>query len=269
MISIVSKDFTILKANKAFSAYYGLQPPEVVSKQCFELTHEGGSPLPNCPHRITVEEGKMVAEEVFDKRTNKMFRVSTYPYHSPGGEIIGSIHVARDITEEDVFRCKSITTAMLSFLRKTTYEKKDVNINEMLDKTLEVISFQGRLKALRVVKKYQDPLPLVHGNEGELRQVFLAIITNALDAMEDKGVLTLETGTGEGGAVIGIHDTGPGVPPDILPKIFDPFFTTKSEKGGTGLGLSIARKIILNHSGTIDVTSEPGAGTRFSITLPL
>jgi PAS domain S-box-containing protein len=333
MISIVSKDFTILKANKAFSAYYGFQPSEVINRQCFELTHEGGSPVPNCPHRITVEEGRMVSEEIFDKRTNKMFRLSTYPYYSPGGEIIGSIHVARDITEEkekemrlimserlaalgqmasgiaheinnplasiagcsegllsrvkkgqrddklfetylniiqeEVFRCKSITTAMLSFVRKTTYEKKDVNINEMLDKTLEVISFQGRLKALRVIKKYRDPLPLVHGNEGELRQVFLAIITNALDAMGDKGALTLETGTGEGGAVIGIHDTGPGVPPDILPKIFDPFFTTKSEKGGTGLGLSIARKIILNHSGTIDVDSEPGAGTRFTITLPL
>jgi signal transduction histidine kinase len=101
-----------------------------------------------------------------------------------------------------------------------------------------------------------------------LRQVFIAIIANALDAMEDKGSLTLDTGIEGGGIVIRIRDTGPGIPADLLMKIFDPFFTTKSDKGGTGLGLSIARKIVLNHGGNLDASSDPGKGTVFTITFP-
>jgi len=332
MISIVDKDFTILKANKAFSAYYGLQPPDVINKKCYELIHDGDSPVPNCPHRTTMAEKKPSGEEIFDKRTKKTFRIFTFPYNSPDGEIIGSIHVMRDITDdkeqemrlitserlaalgqmasgiaheinnplasiagcsegllsrvkkgqcdnalfesylsiiqEEVFRCKSITTAMLSFVRKTTYEKQAINPGEALDKTIEIIGFQGRLKNIEIVKKYHEPSPVIHGNGGELRQVILAVITNALDAMNDKGTLTLETEARENNAIIRISDTGEGISPEIITRIFDPFFTTKAERGGTGLGLSIARKIVANHNGHIDASSTPGQGTTFTITLP-
>jgi signal transduction histidine kinase len=294
--------------------------------------HETAGPVPSCPHRITVLEKRQMSEEVLEAKTNKLFRVTTYPYFSPEGEIIGSIHVARDITEEkererrlimserlaalgqiasgiaheinnplasiagcsegllsrvrkgqcdsalfetyltiiqeEVFRCKSITTAMLSFVRGTTYEKKDVPVNGMLDRTLEIIGFQGRLKNVEIARRYDDGAPVVHGNEGELRQVFLALLTNALDAIHDKGALTLETGTGEGVAIVRITDSGPGIPSDSLAKIFDPFFTTKSEQGGTGLGLSIARKIVLNHNGSLEAASGKGKGATFTITLP-
>lgn len=173
------------------------------------------------------------------------------------------------IVEEEIQRCKCITTGMLSFVRTSSYEQKNVQINEALDKTLEIISFQGRLQNVTIKRHYQDDLPAVHGSEGELRQVFLAIIINALDAMEDSGMLNLETG-GDGETVwIRMSDTGPGIEQENLTKIFDPFFTTKSAKGGTGLGLSIAYKIITNHNGAVDATSEEGKGTTFVITLPL
>jgi two-component system cell cycle sensor histidine kinase/response regulator CckA len=183
------------------------------------------------------------------------------------------------IIEEEVIRCKSITTSMLSFVRKTNYEKKYIDINYMLDKTLELISFQGRFKEVKVIRNYKGEL-IVYANEGELRQVFLIFIVNALDAMEDRGTLTIETGIipptpplekgGEEGMVfIKIGDTGSGISPELIDRIFDPFFTTKSEKGGIGLGLSLAKKMITDNNGNIDVTSEQGKGTIFKITLPL
>ena len=332
MIAIVDKDFTILKANRAFSAYYGLHPRDVINKKCYELIHDGDALIPNCPHRTTLAEMKPSGKEIFDKRTKRTFRIFTFPYNSPDGEIIGSIHIMRDITDdkeqemrlitserlaalgqmasgiaheinnplasiagcsegllsrvkkgqcdnalfesylsiiqEEVFRCKSITTAMLSFVRKTTYEKQDIDLTEAIDKTIEIIGFQGRLKNIEIKRKYHEPSPAINGNGGEVRQVILAVITNALDAMNDKGTLTIETEAREGSSIIRISDTGEGISPEIITRIFDPFFTTKSERGGTGLGLSIARKIVANHNGHIDASPAPGHGATFIITFP-
>jgi PAS domain S-box-containing protein len=171
------------------------------------------------------------------------------------------------IITEEVARCKGITTSMLSFVRKTTYEKKEIDINSVLDKTVEIISLQGKLKNIEVVKNYYDNL-VVHGSEGELKQVFLVIVMNALDAMEKGGRLTLETCIKDHKTIIRIGDTGLGISSEHMRRIFDPFFTTKSEKGGTGLGLSIAKKIIMDNNGRVDVTSTIGKGTTFTITFP-
>jgi signal transduction histidine kinase len=110
---------------------------------------------------------------------------------------------------------------------------------------------------------------MLRRNEGDLRQVFLSIINNALDAMEEKGKLFIETGSRDNSLFIKIIDIGPGIPSSIIDKIFDPFFTTKAEKGGTGLGLSIANKIIKENNGKIDVSSTEGNGTMFMITIPI
>jgi two-component system NtrC family sensor kinase len=158
---------------------------------------------------------------------------------------------------------------MLSFVKKRDDGKQDVEISELLDKTLEMVNFQGRLKDVDVLRHYQEEAPVIHNNEGDLRQAFLSIIANAVDAMEGMGTLVIETGTAGNSISIKISDTGPGIPPHLLNRIFDPFFTTKSQKGGTGLGLSIADKIIKENNGKIDVTSEEGKGTTFTIILPI
>jgi two-component system NtrC family sensor kinase len=288
------------------------------------------------PEKIGVQDHLSTTQELYDKKTGKMLQVSIFPYYSPEGNFIGSVQVAKDITEkkeaeirlimnerlaalgqmasgiaheirnplatiracaegllqrmekkqinaalfesylkiidEEIILCTRIITSMLSFLRKKGEGKEDVesqvDIHEVLDRTLEMISFQGRLKEVEVLKNYQERMPLIRGNEGELRQVFIAIILNALDAMEDKGRLELETAI-EGNAVfIKIRDTGPGIPSDFMGRIFDPFFTTRPEKGGTGLGLSIANKIIKENNGEIGVATNEGKGTTFTITLP-
>jgi two-component system NtrC family sensor kinase len=173
------------------------------------------------------------------------------------------------IIQDEINRCQNITHRMLSFVRKRGDGKQEVEINEILDKTLEMVNFQGRLKDVDVVRQYQEEVPVICANEGDLRQVFLAIIANAVDAMEGEGTLVIETGTAGNSISVKISDTGPGIPPNLINKIFDPFFTTKSEKGGTGVGLSVADKIIKENHGKIDVTSEEGKGTTFTITLPI
>jgi PAS domain S-box-containing protein len=173
------------------------------------------------------------------------------------------------IIQDEINRCKNITDGMLSFVKKRDDGKQDVEVNEALDKTLEMINFQGRLKDVDVLRHYQEEVPVIYNNEGDLRQAFLSIITNAVDAMEGKGTLIIETGTAGNCISIKISDSGPGIPPHLINRIFDPFFTTKSAKGGTGLGLSIADKIIKENNGKIDVVSEEGKGTTFTITLPI
>ena len=123
------------------------------------------------------------------------------------------------------------------------------------------------MKKVEVIRNYKDS-PVVHGSEGALKQVFLSIIMNALDAMEDKGTIILETGIEDREAFIKISDNGSGISFEDASKIFDPFFTTKSEKGGIGLGLSIANKIVIDNHGKIQVASEKEKGTTFTITLP-
>ncbi len=332
LISIHDGDFNVIKVNRAFAKYFGSAPREAIGRKCYEFFHAGNSPSPDCPHRITMSEKRPAMVEQFDSRTGRTFSISTFPFIMPESGSYGSIHIARDITdekekemrlimserlaalgqmasgvaheinnplaailgcaegllsrlgkgqfdrelfenylriiEEEISRCKNITTSMLSFVRKTTYEKKAININTELDKTLDIIGFQGRLKDVKCVRNYSLDLPLVYGNEGELRQALIAIITNALDAMHDKGRLTFETGKEVSSLFLSITDTGPGIPSEIISKIFDPFFTTKSESGGTGLGLSIANKIINSHKGTIRVSTAEGKGTTFTIVLP-
>jgi signal transduction histidine kinase len=99
--------------------------------------------------------------------------------------------------------------------------------------------------------------------------VVLNLLTNARDALAGGGEIAVETATvpgRPGGARLLVRDTGPGIPPELLPKIFDPFFTTKSD--GTGLGLSISYGIVRDHAGTVDVQSRPGEGTTFILTFP-
>ena len=173
------------------------------------------------------------------------------------------------IVQEEVARCKNITTNMLSVSRSATFEKGTIDINVTLQRTIELIGYQGRLKDLQVNKEFAPGLPPLQGNEGELRQVFIAVITNALDAMNDSGVLTIGTREEGNTLSITISDTGPGIPSEQVSRVFDPFFTTKSGQRGTGLGLAIARKIVDNYKGDITLSSEQGKGTTVTITLPL
>jgi two-component system NtrC family sensor kinase len=100
-----------------------------------------------------------------------------------------------------------------------------------------------------------------------LQQAIIALATNALDAMDDNGVLTIASRNDDDKVVVEVNDTGVGIPPENLPKIFEPFFTTKEIGRGTGLGLAVCYGILTEHGGTLDVQSTVGSGTTFTITL--
>jgi signal transduction histidine kinase len=125
------------------------------------------------------------------------------------------------------------------------------------------------LKSVKVDKRLGD-VPPVLCSPSQVNQVFLNLVTNAVQALEDgKGTITLTTRSEDGGVAVEVDDTGKGIPEDVLPKIFDPFFSTKEVGKGTGLGLSVSYKIVQQHGGRIDVESTPGVGTRFTVWFPL
>lgn len=169
------------------------------------------------------------------------------------------------IIEEEVKRCKNITGEALSFTGRRNYEKGPVDVNEAVDKALELTGLQGKLKGVKIEKEYSRELPRPVLGDSELKQVLLILITNAVDAMGQKGSLKLKTWAKDGALFITVSDTGPGIPEAIRDKIFTPFFTTKAGTGGTGLGLSIARKIMARNGGEISFGSREGIGTDFTI----
>ncbi len=159
-----------------------------------------------------------------------------------------------------------IVTNLKNFSRLDRSKVAHFSLNEGLDSTLVIA--RNLVKSKQVVKHYGDA-PFVTGSPSQINQVFLNLISNAAQATGSDGVIQLSTRIRGANAIVEISDNGSGIPPDILPKIFDPFFTTKKIGEGTGLGLSIAYKIINEHGGRIEVSSEVGKGTRFTITLPV
>lgn len=141
------------------------------------------------------------------------------------------------------------------------------NLNESLNNTL--LLAKHMLKSVVVNKNFGD-IPEITCASSQINQVFLNLITNAIQAMpEERGTITLTTRNEEGGVAVDVEDDGAGIPPGVMAKIFDPFFTTKEIGKGTGLGLSISYKIIQEHGGKISVESKPGQGTKFTVWLPL
>ena len=175
-----------------------------------------------------------------------------------------------EIVREQVEKIAQITRRLLNFSRKVPEDFKfePVNINFAIQEILTLVSYQFKYNDIEVVLKLDPALPLIYGNKVYLQQVFLNLMINAKDAMQNGGKLTIETLSEGGNVVIKFTDTGIGIPPEIREKIFEAFFTTKGSRG-TGLGLSISRWIIKKHSGEIKVESEVGKGSTFIIVLPL
>jgi signal transduction histidine kinase len=141
------------------------------------------------------------------------------------------------------------------------------NLNDGLTSTL--LLAKHLLKSVTVERQFGE-IPAIVCSPSQINQVFLNLITNAAQAMDNaRGTITLTTRREGEGVVVDMLDNGRGIPPEVLPKIFDPFFSTKEIGKGTGLGLSISYKIIQQHGGRIDVKSEVGKGTRFTVHLPL
>ncbi len=176
-------------------------------------------------------------------------------------------------TADGIARVRSIVMAMNCFSHASSAEFAPAEINEAIKTTLAVC--RNEYKYVAEVRLELGELPSVTCNIGELNQVFLNVILNAAQAIEEKvrersgrGEIRISTRAADREVIIEIADDGPGIPPEIRDRIYDPFFTTKEVGKGTGQGLALARSTIQRHSGSLECSSGPG-GTTFTIRLPL
>ena len=171
----------------------------------------------------------------------------------------------------DAERCKDTVKELLEFARQTRHEMRPIDINEAIVRTLFLLENQTLFQNIEIARRLDEGIPPVYGDIQQLNHVFMNIILNAAQAMEGNGKLTVSTKRGphDKRAHIAIADTGPGIPPDVMPHIFEPFFTTKEEGEGTGIGLSLVYGIVESHGGTIRAVNREPHGTSFFIELPL
>ncbi len=171
-----------------------------------------------------------------------------------------------DVITRNSKRINHLITDLLNATKFSELNYQRTDINDLLDETLQFAADRAQLNKITIEKKYAENIPPVQVDKERMKIAFLNIIVNAIESMDAAtGLLLLETMVKNDSCIINISDNGKGMDKETLSKIFDPFFTSKNY--GTGLGLTNTQNIILNHKGKIQVTSEPGKGTTFSIVL--
>jgi signal transduction histidine kinase len=182
-------------------------------------------------------------------------------------EAVGEIDKLIDSVRTGSERTTEIVKGLRTFSRLDEDVLKIADIHEGLDSTL--ILLRNKYKERIEIEKQYGDIPEIECYPGQLNQVFMNILSNAIDAIDDKGTITISTSKSNGTIRVSIKDSGRGIPENIQSKIFEPFFTTKEVGQGTGLGLSICHSIIEKHHGSIEVKSKVGNGSEFVIGLPV
>jgi len=174
-----------------------------------------------------------------------------------------------EIIVREVYRCKGIIDGLLSFSRKSDGSFGRTDLNAIIGEVLELLRHKERDSRITLVENLYAPLPPVNGDASTLRQVFLNLVMNALQSIDETGTVRLETDCTDAEVIARVVDNGCGIEPDMLDQIWNPFFTTKVVGKGQGLGLAVTYDIIEKHQGTIEVHSQVGVGTEFVVKLPL
>ncbi|HEY7234635.1 MAG TPA: ATP-binding protein [Gemmatimonadaceae bacterium] len=184
--------------------------------------------------------------------------------------LASSLPESLHLIEHEVQRCKGIVDGVLDFSRPKKSERTLFDMNSVLEKTLFLLKHHSRFKKLKVQLETQASLPFVSASEEQLVQVLMALLINAMDAMNDRGTIVLRTraDASRGSVIAEVVDHGEGIRATELSKIFEPFYTTKPPGRGTGLGLSICYSLVAENSGRIEVESVIGKGSVFRIVLP-
>jgi len=172
--------------------------------------------------------------------------------------------------EKELNRIVKIVGSLLSFSRVNNQRIMKFNITLLIDEIIMLLGHKISLKKIKVIKNYKDTNIFVFGQENKLKQLFMNLLVNAIEAVLDLGIIeiTVSHNNSEKTVTISISDNGYGIPVDIQNDIFTPFYTTKMTRTNTGLGLSICQHIVESHEGLITFTSTPGKGTVFTVRLP-
>jgi len=333
-VSVHDTSGKIIRANVALARRLKTTPPKMIGKCCGEIYNPDQLNFGPCRHMELLQSENLLVEEIELGVMGGTFQVSVSPWYDKNNRLAGSIHVAKDVSNETLLRqqliqseklsaigelisgiahelnnpltgvmgysqllqlrkdlddrardsllkinnlalrCQKIVQNLLSFARKQKPERTLSNVNEILERTVELRNYEFSVNNIQIVRELDRNLPRTIADSHQLQQVFLNIITNAEHAMLQacgRGRLTIRSRADlpNSRIVVEISDDGPGIPEAHLSKIFDPFFTTKEVGKGTGLGLSLAYGIIKEHGGNIYALSRQGEGATFVVELPI
>ena len=251
------------------------------------IKDEAGEPLRIDGIASDITERKRLQAQL--RRTERVAELGTvasgmaHEIGTPMNVILGRAEYLMERTKEEpvrkglqtiisqVERITRVMNQLLAFARRRPVEHRALDLRQIIEDNIEI--FQERLSHSNVTVEtsFAEGCPFVRADADQMSQVLINLIMNAIHAMPGGGVLkvALAPATDRGMVMLAIGDTGHGMPKDVIAKIFDPFFTTKEFGKGTGLGLTVVRGIIEEHGGTIQVESEPGVGTVFTICLPI
>ena len=174
-----------------------------------------------------------------------------------------------DVVIRETSRVRDIVRGLLDFARQSPADMEPLDVNEVIRQTMMLLHNQKEFKKVVIQEDLSQGVPTVRGDKNQLQQVFLNLALNACESMPEGGTLSVETSAAQGKVSITVSDSGCGINQEDLGKIFDPFYTTKPVGKGTGLGLSVSYGIIEQHGGRIEVESQAGRGTTFTVTLPV
>jgi len=333
-VSVHDMTGKIFRANVALARRLKTTPPKMIGKYCAEIYNSAQLTFSPCRHMDALQSETLIVEELELPGMGGTFQLSISPWYDKNNRLAGSIHVAKDVSNEKLLRqqliqseklsaigelisgiahelnnpltgvmgfsqllqqrkdlderardsllkinslalrCQKIVQNLLSFARKQKPERALSNINDILERTVELRNYELAVNNIKIVLELDRDLPRTIADGHQLQQVFLNVITNAEHAMlssHGRGCLTIRScaDRSSGHIVVEVSDDGPGITETNLSKIFDPFFTTKDVGKGTGLGLSLSYGIIKEHGGNIYAKSRPGEGATFVIELPI
>jgi signal transduction histidine kinase/DNA-binding response OmpR family regulator len=249
-------------------------PPQL--KMMAEIGHKIGRFI---ERRRAEEALRQARESILESKHATMLQVAASVAHelrNPLGVIRNSAYYLRskihgddklmrhlEIIDQEIRASDQLIDQLANFHKPITLSLAPVDVNAEIDDVLSTVIFPP---AVALVRHMSDNAPVAMADKDHLRRVFINLVRNALDAMEEEGELQVRTDICDEAVRVSIADTGTGIPPKVLPRIFDPFFTTKAK--GIGLGLAISKRIIEHHGGQLVVQSELCHGTTFTITLP-
>jgi two-component system NtrC family sensor kinase len=171
--------------------------------------------------------------------------------------------------DEHVERARKVVHNMLGFARRMEPRTEDVDINQVIDQTISLLENYARTSNIDIQTHLASDLPIIASDQAQLQQVFLNLVSNAIDAIGNGGLIEVSTRQLDSNIYVNIKDDGPGMSPEMQKKIFEPFFTTKSGGKGTGLGLSVSLGLVEKMGGTITLESKVGEGCTFTVKLPI
>ncbi|HEY6010165.1 MAG TPA: ATP-binding protein, partial [Nitrospirota bacterium] len=231
-----------------------------------------------------ITEKKKIEEELFQATKHaSVGRLAAGVAHEIGNPLASISSLVQELLAENispfekeslgtinqqVHRIARIVRNLGDFARLYPRQKVPMNLRDILENTLNLVRYDKNFRKIEIRTDVRETPP-IKIDPDQIQQVFLNLILNARDAMPDGGKLSISVGVADGSVEMRFSDTGHGVDAEVRDKIFDPFFSTKGPSKGTGLGLSICYSIIKDHGGTIEIDSEKGQGTRFTIRIPV